>query len=86
MSFIGTGEIVLGLLPHIASAIKDIENLDQSPGKGSAKQQVVLAIVKAAYEATNPTIPFADLEATVTKFVAALVSFYNTIGLFTKKS
>ena len=86
MNIFTIGSIVLKLLPHIADAIKDIEQLDQTPGKGPAKQQVVLAIVKAAYEATTPTVPFDELQATVIKVVAALVEFYNSIGLFHKKT
>ncbi len=75
---------IIKLLPHIAATCRAVEELDETPGKGGAKLQVVLAIVKGVYEAANPAVAFDDLRATVEKVIAAVVDFYNSIGVFRK--
>lgn len=75
---------VMRLLPQISQTILDVEQLDSSPNKGAAKRALVLSILRIAYEATVPAVPFDDLKATIEKTIAALVEFYNAIGTFIK--
>jgi len=86
MNAIKIGTIVVKLLPVITDTIRRIEELDSSPGKGSQKLDLALNIIRGIYETTdaNPEVSFDDLVATIKKVITALVTFYNSIGVFVK--
>lgn len=88
MSIAIVAPIILKLLPVIGNAVRAVEELEQSNGKGPAKLQVVIGIVRSIYEAAEPeaAVKFDALIATVTTVVGSLVNFYNAIGLFRKVS
>ena len=87
MNIVTIGTIVLKLLPVISETIRQVEELDSSPGKGSQKLEAALIILRSIYETTNanPTVSFDDLVKTIKGVIAALVTFYNSTGQFVKK-
>ena len=86
MNIVSASAVILKLLPIIGNAVRAVEELEQTPGKGPAKLQVVLGVVRSIYEAAEPdsTVKFDAVVQSVTAIVANLVTFYNNIGVFKK--
>lgn len=84
MNIAKAAQLILALVPVISAAVKQVEAENTKPGNGKEKLQLALAIVKAVYDATNPEESFDGLASKVTSIIAALVTFYNSIGSFVK--
>jgi hypothetical protein len=75
---------VLSITPKVIAVIRELEEIDSTSGKGAAKKALALKLVEAAYNATKPTIPFADIAAAISTTIDAAVEFFNSIGTFVK--
>lgn len=86
MNALKIGTIVIKLFPVITDTIRRIEELDSSPGKGGQKLELAINIIRGIYETAdaNPEVSFNELVATIKKVIAALVDFYNGMGIFVK--
>lgn len=84
MNFLTASNLILSLLPIISNVIKQVEELNKTPGNGKAKLELALVLIREIYNAANPPESFDSIRAKVEGTIAALVTFYNTIGAFVK--
>ena len=71
---------IISKIPEISDAIKAVETMYPEGGKGAAKLEAVRGILEtldAAYK---------DLWPKVQALVAVLVTFFNVVGLFKKRT
>jgi hypothetical protein len=91
MNIIATANIILTLLPVVSDTVKNVETiatLDTNPtvSTGSAKRDFVIGIVKSIYDASSPPVPFDTIVAHISEVIAALVTFYNKVGVVVKNA
>lgn len=85
MNTLTIGLTLLKLVPLVAEAVRNAEELDSTPGNGPEKLTLVKAIVKELYDKSSPTIPFEQIVGTLENIIKAIVTFYNNTKLFKKK-
>ena len=81
--------IVLTLFPVILSAVKAVEDAIPLPGAGKQKLDLVLNVVKQAYDASadlSHAFSWEKLVALVVPMIANIVSLHNQLGLFSKSA
>jgi hypothetical protein len=79
--------IVLKLFPTILSAVKAIEEAVPLPGQGQKKLDLILDVVKQAFDASNDlsqSFTWEGLVAVIVPTVAKIVDLHNQLGLFNK--
>jgi hypothetical protein len=79
--------IVLKLLPLILSVVRSVEDAIPLPGQGRKKLDLVLDILKTAYEASGSLaaeFSWDKLVAIVVPMVGKIVDLHNALGLFQK--
>lgn len=83
MSILIQAQTLLTILSYAAEVITSVEAV-ATGAAGPDKKALALAVIRSIYDATNTAVPFDTLYSQVSTIVDALVSFYNTIGKFTK--
>jgi hypothetical protein len=87
MNFLTVGATIFKFLPKIVEAVQEVEHLDSSPGKGAAKLQLAISLLRVAYKdftKDQTAIPFDNLVEDLKSVIAGVVEFYNTLGTFKK--
>lgn len=86
MGILETAKLVLGLLPTILEAVKAVEAALPISGKGKEKLELVKTSVQAVFDASNQTVTtFQETWPQLEKVVSAVVTLFNSVGLFKKK-
>jgi len=79
--------IILKLFPLILSIVRSVEDAIPLPGQGKQKLDLVLDILKTAYEGSNSLaadFSWDKLVAIVVPMVGKIVDLHNALGLFQK--
>ena len=79
--------IILKLFPIILSAVQAVEAAIPLPGQGQKKLDLILNVIKQAYDASSElTTSFSwdKLVGVVVPMIAQIVELHNELGLFTK--
>lgn len=87
MNYFAILKAALSLLPIIIDAIKAIEAAFPEGSNGQHKLEVVKTTVQSAMDvATDVIVPFEQVWPVLQGMIAAIVSAFNALGVFTKKS
>lgn len=88
MNALSIATTVIKLLPVIISTIDELENLDQSAGKGKEKLQAAIIIIKNIYGVAfaDAAVKFEQIQSAVESIIEAIVNFKNLTGEFKKKT
>jgi len=81
--------IVLKLLPLILSVVRSVEEAIPLPGQGRKKLDLVLDVLKTAYDGSNSLaaeFSWDKLVALVVPMVGKIVDLHNALGLFQKSA
>ena len=79
--------IILRLFPLILSIVRSVEDAIPLPGQGKQKLDLVLDILKTAYEGSSSLaadFSWDKLVAIVVPMVGKIVDLHNALGLFQK--
>ncbi len=79
----------LKLLPLVLSVVKAVEEAIPLPGQGQKKLDLVLAVIKSAYDASTDLakeFSFEKLVALVVPMINQIVALNNALGLFQKST
>jgi len=79
--------IILKLFPLILSIVRSVEDAIPLPGQGKQKLDLVLDILKTAYEGSSSLaadFSWDKLVAIVVPMVGKIVDLHNALGLFQK--
>ena len=79
--------IILKLAPLILSIVRSVEDAIPLPGQGKAKLDLVLDILKTAYEGSSSLaadFSWDKVVAVVVPMVGKIVDLHNALGLFQK--
>ena len=79
----------LKLLPLVLSVVKAVEEAIPLPGQGQKKLDLVLAVIKSAYDASTDLakeFSFEKLVALVVPMINQIVALNNALGLFQKSA
>ena len=78
---------ILKIFPFVLAAIKAVEEAIPLPGQGKRKLDLVLDVLKTAYNASSDLskqFSFSELVTLVTQMVGKIVDLHNALGLFDK--
>ena len=80
--------IILKIFPVVLQAVRAVEEAIPLPGQGQKKLDLVLAILKQAYDASTELQSFSwdKLVAVVVPMIASVVGLFNELGLFQKST
>jgi hypothetical protein len=81
--------IVLKIFPLVLAATQAVEQAIPLPGQGNKKLELVLDVLKSAYDAsTDLTKQFSwdKLVTVVVPMIARIVDLHNALGLFQKSA
>jgi len=81
--------IALRLLPVVLAAVKAVEEAIPLPGQGKKKLDLVLDVIKSAYDAsTDLAKEFSSekLVSLVVPMINQIVALHNALGLFQKST
>jgi hypothetical protein len=79
--------VILKLFPIILSAVKAVEDAIPLPGQGQKKLDLILNVVKQAYDASadlTQSFSWDKLAAIVVPMISNIVDLHNQLGLFSK--
>jgi hypothetical protein len=79
--------IILRIFPLVLAAVQAVEQAIPLPGQGKKKLDLVLDVLKSAYDAgTDLTASFSweKLLTVVVPMIAKIVDLHNALGLFQK--
>ena len=79
----------LKLLPVVIDAVKAVEAAIPLPGEGHQKLDLVLNVIKTAYDASTDLakgFSFEKLVALVVPMINQIVALHNALGLFHKST
>lgn len=79
--------IILKIFPLVLAAVQAVEQAIPLPGQGNKKLELVLDVLKSAYdESADLTKEFSwdKLVALVVPMIARIVDLHNALGLFQK--
>jgi hypothetical protein len=85
--FMNTLINIFRIFPLVLAAVKAVENAIPLPGQGKKKLDLVLDVLRTAYNASSDLskqFSFADLAMLVTQMVGKMVDLHNVLGLFDK--
>ncbi|MEK7753219.1 MAG: hypothetical protein AAB654_14945 [Acidobacteriota bacterium] len=77
------------LLPAVLAAVKAVEEAIPLPGQGNKKLELVLDVLKSAYDGSTDLakqFSFEKLVALVVPMIAKIVDLHNALGLFQKST
>ncbi len=78
---------ILKLLPVVLEAVRAVEAAIPLPGQGTKKLDLILEVLKSAYDASSDLakeFSWQKLVAVVVPMIARIVDLHNELGLFTK--
>ena len=81
--------LAIKLLPLVLEVVRAVEAAIPLPGQGKKKLDLVLDVIKSAYDAsTDLTASFSyeKLVALVVPMIAKIVDLHNVLGLFQKST
>ncbi|MBZ5618940.1 MAG: hypothetical protein LAQ69_09485 [Acidobacteriia bacterium] len=81
--------IILKLFPLLLSAIKAVEEAIPLPGQGKQKLDLVLGVIKSAYDAgtdLSASFSWEKLLTVVVPMINQIVALHNALGLFQKSA
>ena len=81
--------ITFKLFPVLLAAIQAIEQAIPLPGEGNKKLELILEVLKAAYDGSTELanhFSFEKLAAIVVPMIAKIVALHNALGLFQKSA
>lgn len=79
----------LKLLPLVLAAVKAVEEAIPLPGQGKQKLDLVLDVIKSAYEASTSLSKEFSIEKLiilVVPMINQIVALHNALGLFQKSA
>jgi hypothetical protein len=79
----------LKLLPLVLAAVKAVEEAIPLPGQGKKKLDLVLDVIKSAYDASTDLakeFSFEKLLTLVVPMINQIVALHNALGLFQKSA
>lgn len=79
--------IVLKIFPLVLSAVQAVEQAIPLPDQGNKKLELVLDVIKSAYDGSADLakqFSFEKLVAVVVPMIARIVDLHNALGLFQK--
>jgi hypothetical protein len=79
--------VILKLFPVILTAVQAVEEAIPIPGQGRKKLDLVLDVLKQAFDASSDlsqSFSWENLVAVVVPMIAKIVDLHNELGLFTK--
>lgn len=81
--------IVLKIFPLILASVQAVEQAVPLPGQGSKKLELVLGVLKTAYEVSADLaqqFSWDKLVSVVIPMIAMIVELHNALGLFQKSA
>ena len=79
--------IILRIFPLVLAAVQAVEQAIPLPGQGKKKLDLVLDVIKSAYDAGNDlsaSFSWEKLLTVVVPMIAKIVDLHNALGLFQK--
>ena len=79
--------LIMQLFPLVLNAVKAVEQSIPLPGQGQKKLDLVLNVLKQAYDASTELsahFSWDKLVAVVTPMITQIVSLHNDLGVFVK--
>ena len=79
--------VILKLFPVILTAVQAVEEAIPIPGQGRKKLDLVLDVLKQAFDASSDlsqSFSWENLVAVVVPMIAKIVDLHNELGLFAK--
>ena len=79
--------IVLKIFPLVLMAVKAVEEAIPLPGQGKKKLDLVLDVIKSAFDASadlSSSFSWQKLVTLVVPMINQIVSLHNALGLFSK--
>ena len=79
--------VILKLFPVILTAVQAVEEALPIPGQGRKKLDLVLDVLKQAFDASSDlsqSFSWENLVAVVVPMIAKIVDLHNELGLFAK--
>ncbi len=80
---------ILKLFPLVLSAVRAVEEAIPLPGQGKKKLDLILDVLKSAYDGSTDLakqFSWDKLVAIVVPMIAKIVDLHNALGLFQKSS
>ncbi|MCC6363133.1 MAG: hypothetical protein IT165_06380 [Bryobacterales bacterium] len=81
--------IILRIFPLVLAAVKAVEEAIPLPGQGKQKLDLVLDVIKSAYDASTELMKQFSWEKLVTlvvPMIEKIVALHNSLGLFQKSA
>ena len=81
--------IILRIFPLVLAAVQAVEQAIPLPGQGKKKLDLVLDVLKSAYDAgtdLSASFSWEKLLTVVVPMIARIVALYNALGLFQKSA
>ena len=81
--------IVLRIFPLVLGAVKAVEEAIPLPGQGAKKLDLVLDVIKSAYDASTDlasSFSWQKLVGLVVPMISQIVALHNALGLFQKSA
>jgi hypothetical protein len=81
--------IILKIFPLVLEAIRAVESAIPLPGQGKKKLDLVLDVIKSAYDASTELsagFSWQKLVALVVPMINQIVALHNALGLFQKST
>ena len=81
--------VILKLFPVVLTAVQAVEEAIPIPGQGRKKLDLVLDILKQAFDASSElsqSFSWDNLVAVVVPMIAKIVDLHNSLGLFQKST
>ena len=79
--------IILRIFPLVLTAVEAVEQAIPLPGQGKKKLELVLDVLKSAYDGSTELakqFSFEKLVAIVVPMITKIVDLHNELGLFQK--
>ena len=79
--------VILKLFPVILTAVQAVEEAIPIPGQGRKKLDLVLDVLKQAFDASSDlsqSFSWENMVAVVLPMIAKIVDLHNELGLFAK--
>jgi hypothetical protein len=81
--------VILKLFPVILTAVQAVEEAIPIPGQGRKKLDLVLDVLKQAFDGSSElsqSFSWENLVAVVVPMIAKIVDLHNELGLFAKST
>ncbi len=81
--------IILKIFPLVLAAVQAVEQAIPLPGQGNKKLELVLDVLKSAYDASADLakqFSWDKLVAVVVPMIEKIVALHNALGLFQKSA